>query len=259
MSSPVSALSSFASLGVPTRLIDPLFHAGISTPFPIQSATLPDTLAGRDVLGRGRSGSGKTLAFSLPLVARLAGLVPSGAKLQRQSRPGAPRGLVLAPTRELANQILATIEPLAASAGLGVMTIFGGVSQAGQVRRLSQRVDIVVATPGRLEDLIGQGHLRLDDVVGHGEGRLPQAQLVDAAALGGQRAAAFVDGEGGAGAEAPHAGVQVDVRAVVRAHGRLPGSARACDAAGAGVNRATCRSRRDSDSGPSAKKVKNAP
>ncbi|MCB0913292.1 MAG: DEAD/DEAH box helicase, partial [Propionibacteriaceae bacterium] len=157
-------MSSFASLGVPTRLIDPLFHAGISTPFPIQSATLPDTLAGRDVLGRGRTGSGKTLAFSLPLVARLAGLVPSGAKLQRQSRPGAPRGLVLAPTRELANQILATIEPLAASAGLGVMTIFGGVSQAGQVRRLRQRVDIVVATPGRLEDLIGQGHLRLDDV-----------------------------------------------------------------------------------------------
>ncbi len=155
---------SFASLGVPTALIDPLFQQGISTSFPIQSATLPDTLAGRDVLGRGRTGSGKTLAFSLPLVARLAGLVPSGAGIARRSRPGAPRGLVLAPTRELANQILATVEPLAAAARLSVMTIFGGVSQTGQVRRLRQGVDIVVATPGRLEDLVGQGHLRLDDV-----------------------------------------------------------------------------------------------
>jgi superfamily II DNA/RNA helicase len=164
LSQPDSALTSFASLGVPTRLIDPLFHSGISTPFPIQTATLPDTLAGRDVLGRGRTGSGKTLAFSLPLVARLAGLVPSDAKPGRRSRPGAPRGLVLAPTRELANQILATVQPLAAAAGLGVMTIFGGVSQSGQVRRLRQGVDIVVATPGRLEDLMGQGHVRLDDV-----------------------------------------------------------------------------------------------
>jgi len=164
MSSTNSAQTSFASLGVPTRLIDPLFRQGISTPFPIQTATLPDTLAGRDVLGRGRTGSGKTLAFALPLVARLAGLVPSGAGIDTRSRPSMPRGLVLAPTRELANQILATIEPLAESVGLGVMTVFGGVSQAGQVRRLRQRVDIVVATPGRLEDLIGQGHLKLDDV-----------------------------------------------------------------------------------------------
>jgi superfamily II DNA/RNA helicase len=143
-------------------LIDPLFHAGISTPFPIQVATLPDTLAGRDVLGRGRTGSGKTLAFSLPLVARLAGLVPSTAA--GRARPGAPRGLVLAPTRELANQILGTLEPLVASVGLRVMTVFGGVKQSGQVRRLRQGVDIVVATPGRLEDLMAQGHLRLDDV-----------------------------------------------------------------------------------------------
>nr|WP_300151474.1 DEAD/DEAH box helicase [Propionicimonas sp.] len=158
------ALPSFASLGVPTALIDPLSQRGVSTPFPIQSATLPDTLAGRDVLGRGRTGSGKTLAFSLPLVARLAGLVPSGSPIARRSRPGAPRGLVLAPTRELANQIVATLEPLAAAARLSVMTIFGGVSQTGQVRRLRQGVDIVVATPGRLEDLMGQGHVRLDDV-----------------------------------------------------------------------------------------------
>jgi superfamily II DNA/RNA helicase len=158
------ALPSFASLGVPTALLDPLSQRGVSTPFPIQSATLPDTLAGRDVLGRGRTGSGKTLAFSLPLVARLARLVPSDAGIARRSRPGAPRGLVLAPTRELANQIVATLEPLAAAARLSVMTIFGGVNQSGQVRRLRQGVDIVVATPGRLEDLMGQGHLRLDDI-----------------------------------------------------------------------------------------------
>lgn len=164
LSQPDIAMTSFASLGVPTSLIDPLFRSGITTPFPIQIATLPDTLAGRDVLGRGRTGSGKTLAFALPLVARLARLVPSDAQIARRSRPGAPRGLVLAPTRELANQILATVQPLAASAGLSVMTVFGGVSQSGQVRRLRQGVDIVVATPGRLEDLLGQGHVRLDEV-----------------------------------------------------------------------------------------------
>ena len=116
-----SALASFASLGVPTALIDPLFQRGISTPFPIQSATLPDTLAGRDVLGRGRTGSGKTLAFSLPLVARLAGLVPSAATIARRSRPGAPRGLVLAPTRELANQIVAAV-----GAALGAIAVSRG-------------------------------------------------------------------------------------------------------------------------------------
>ncbi|MGC3952845.1 MAG: DEAD/DEAH box helicase [Propionicimonas sp.] len=154
--------ASFASLGVPTKLIAPLTQQGIDSPFPIQAATLPDTLDGRDVLGRGRTGSGKTLAFSLPLVARLAGLV-SGVSA-RPARPGAPRGLILAPTRELANQILATINPLANAAGLRVMTIFGGVSQTGQVRQLRRGVDIVVATPGRLEDLMGQGEVRLDAV-----------------------------------------------------------------------------------------------
>jgi superfamily II DNA/RNA helicase len=154
----------FASLGVPARLSDALGRTGIHSPFPIQHATLPDTLGGRDVLGRGRTGSGKTLAFALPLVARLARLVPSASGLAPVSRPGAPRGLVLAPTRELANQILATIEPLAAAAGLEAMTVFGGVSQAGQVRRLRAGADIVVATPGRLEDLMAQKLIRLDAV-----------------------------------------------------------------------------------------------
>ncbi|MCE1175381.1 MAG: DEAD/DEAH box helicase [Propionibacteriales bacterium] len=160
--SPDRALTSFTALGVPAELTNSLFQRGIGSPFPIQQATLVDTLAGRDVLGRGRTGSGKTLAFSLPLVARLANLVPAG--LAGRARPGAPRGLVLAPTRELVNQIVATIEPLAHAAGLRVTTIFGGVNQSGQVRRLRQGVDIVVATPGRLEDLMAQGHLRLSDV-----------------------------------------------------------------------------------------------
>lgn len=157
-------LVTFASLGVPARLSETLGRGGITDPFPIQSATLPDTLAGRDVLGRGRTGSGKTLAFALPLVARIARLVPSASGLAPSSRPGAPRGLVLAPTRELASQILATIEPLASAAGLSAMTIFGGVSQAGQVRQLRAGADIVVATPGRLEDLLAQKLIRLDAV-----------------------------------------------------------------------------------------------
>jgi superfamily II DNA/RNA helicase len=157
-----SGPTSLHSLGVPAVLADSLKRDGIVSAFPIQAATLPDTLAGRDVLGRGRTGSGKTLAFALPLVARLGRLVPAAPA--GTSRPGAPRGLVLVPTRELANQILATIEPLATAAGLSVMTIFGGVNQSGQVRLLRRGTDIVVATPGRLEDLMGQGVVRLDDV-----------------------------------------------------------------------------------------------
>ena len=164
MSQRVSAEQTFASLGVPTQLVAPLHARDITTPFPIQTATLPDTLAGRDVLGRGRTGSGKTLAFAVPMVARLATLVPSGHLIAQRTRPGSPRGLILAPTRELANQILATIEPLAAAGRLKVMTIFGGVGQAKQVAQLRAGADIVVATPGRLEDLMGQGHVRLDAV-----------------------------------------------------------------------------------------------
>ncbi|WP_098470210.1 DEAD/DEAH box helicase [Serinibacter salmoneus] len=136
-------------------LLDSLTERGFTEPFPIQAATLPDSLAGRDVLGRGRTGSGKTLAFSLPLVARLAG--------GRRS-PGRPRGLVLAPTRELASQIAETITPLARAAGMRLTTVFGGVGQGKQVEALNAGVDILVACPGRLEDLMGQGHVRLDAV-----------------------------------------------------------------------------------------------
>jgi superfamily II DNA/RNA helicase len=146
---------SFADLGVPAPLVRVLTELGITDPFPIQSATLPDALAGRDVLGRGKTGSGKTLAFSLPLVATLAG---------RRSQPSRPTGLVLAPTRELATQITAVLQPLAAASGLRVATIFGGVSQNKQVSALRSGVDIVVACPGRLEDLMRQKLVRLDDV-----------------------------------------------------------------------------------------------
>jgi superfamily II DNA/RNA helicase len=149
----------FGTLGVPFPLLEVLASQGKTTPFPIQAATLPDTLAGRDVLGRGRTGSGKTLAFGLPLVARLGTRLAGGAR-----RAGRPLGLVLAPTRELATQIAATIEPLAAAYGLTTTTIFGGVSQNPQVAALRAGVDIVVACPGRLEDLMQQKHLFLDAI-----------------------------------------------------------------------------------------------
>ena len=148
--------STFGALGVPTPLIAVLDKAGITSPFPIQEDTLPDTLRGRDVLGRGKTGSGKTLAFSIPMVARLS----NGGR--RQS--GRPRGLILAPTRELATQITATLAPLADAYGMTVTTIFGGISQARQVAALKAGVDIVVACPGRLEDLMQQKFLTLDAV-----------------------------------------------------------------------------------------------
>lgn len=145
----------FADLGVAEPLIAVLADRGVTHPFPIQIATLPDTLAGRDVLGRGKTGSGKTLAFSLPLVSRLAG---------HPRRPARPSGLVLAPTRELATQIAATLEPLAAANGLRVATIFGGVAQGRQVAALKSGVDVVVACPGRLEDLMKQRLISLDSI-----------------------------------------------------------------------------------------------
>ena len=147
--------STFADLGVPAPLVRTLTESGITLPFPIQISTLPDTMAGRDVLGRGKTGSGKTLAFSIPLVTRLA---------DKTRRPSRPAGLVLAPTRELATQITATLEPLAAVYGLRVTTIFGGVPQSKQVRALKAGVDIVVACPGRLEDLMQQRVITLDGV-----------------------------------------------------------------------------------------------
>ena len=139
----------FADFGVPSMLIDILEKQGITTPTPIQAATLPDSLAGRDVLGRGRTGSGKTYAFLLPLVARL-----DAAKLP--AMPRKPRALILAPTRELVGQIHAALKPLADAAGLSTLVVYGGVSQGPQTTGLKKGVDIVVACPGRLEDLMQQ-------------------------------------------------------------------------------------------------------
>ena len=136
-------------------VVTALAGAGITTPFPIQAAALPDALAGLDILGRGRTGSGKTLAFSIPMVAGLAGGHTSACR---------PRGLVLVPTRELASQVQAVLVPLARAMHLSVATIFGGTGQNPQVAALRNRVDIVVACPGRLADLIEQGHCHLGDV-----------------------------------------------------------------------------------------------
>ena len=153
---PAAGEATFTDLGVDSDLAADLDARGFTAPFPIQAATLPDTLAGRDVLGRGRTGSGKTLAFSLPLVQRLA--------QQDKARPGHPIGLVLAPTRELALQIAEVIEPLARVVDMDVTTIFGGVSAKPQEKALKAGVDVVVACPGRLLDLMGQGLVSLDEV-----------------------------------------------------------------------------------------------
>ena len=152
-------MTTFAALGTPKALADTLTAQGIVEPFPIQVKTLPDTLAGRDVLGRGRTGSGKTIAFAIPLVARLA-----EREAKHFRKPGRPMGLVLAPTRELATQINATIEPMAKAMGLNTTVIYGGISQARQEKALRAGVDIVIACPGRLEDLIRQRILTLEAV-----------------------------------------------------------------------------------------------
>ena len=145
----------FASLGVPAPLVQVLAEDGIINPFPVQAATLPDALAGRDILGRAQTGSGKTLGFSLPMVTRLA---------DGQTASSRPRGLVLVPTRELATQVYEVLRPLARAMGLWVTTIYGGVAYGPQVTALRRRTDIAVATPGRLADLINQGECDLSDV-----------------------------------------------------------------------------------------------
>jgi superfamily II DNA/RNA helicase len=150
-------MSSFLQLGVPAKLASVLNDLGITSPFPIQAATLPDSLAGRDVLGRGRTGSGKTYAFVLPVLARLA---TSGTP----RKPGRPRAMILAPTRELASQIEATIAPLAKALGLKTLTVFGGVGANPQITGLRNGVDILVACPGRLADHLQNGYANLDSV-----------------------------------------------------------------------------------------------
>ena len=173
----------FGELGVPGPLVRVLAADGKKTAFPIQADTLPDSLAGRDVLGRGRTGSGKTLAFSIPLVTRLGSYDSLGQTAMKEFRDEIkrrkkasleerrsddflphPRGLVLAPTRELANQINDVLMPLARTFGMNTTTIYGGVKYIHQVRDLKAGADIVVACPGRLEDLLRQQALTLSSV-----------------------------------------------------------------------------------------------
>src|SRR5262245_44653240 len=146
----------FATLGVPRALVRALDRSGICTPFPIQAATIPDALAGRDVLGRGQTGSGETLAFGLPVLTLVAA---SG-----RSAPHRPKGLVLVPTRELAMQVNDALTPLAKTLGLFTKTAFGGAPYHTQIWALERGVDILVATPGRLADLIERGACSLDQV-----------------------------------------------------------------------------------------------
>ncbi|MET8528398.1 DEAD/DEAH box helicase [Micromonospora sp. NPDC005172] len=146
----------FADLGLPEPLVRALARQGIATPFPIQQATVPDALAGRDVLGRGQTGSGKTLAFGLPLLARVAA--------GRPARPLRPRALVLVPTRELAMQVNDALLPLGKSLNVFLKTTVGGVPYDRQIDALRRGVEIIVATPGRLGDLIERGVCQLDDV-----------------------------------------------------------------------------------------------
>jgi superfamily II DNA/RNA helicase len=149
------AVESFADLDLPAQLSDTLGREGVTVPFPIQAATLPNSLAGRDVLGRGRTGSGKTLAFGLAVLARTAG---------RRAEPRRPLALVLVPTRELAQQVTDALTPYARSVGLRPVTVVGGMSIGRQAGALRAGAEVVVATPGRLKDLIDRGDCLLDDV-----------------------------------------------------------------------------------------------
>ncbi|MFG2618862.1 DEAD/DEAH box helicase [Streptomyces sp. NPDC048507] len=149
------AVEAFGDLAMPSPLLTALEAAGVSAPFPIQAATLPNALAGRDVLGRGRTGSGKTLAFGLAMLARTAGL---------RAEPKQPLALVLVPTRELAQQVTEALTPYARSVRLRLATVVGGMPLARQAAALRGGREVLVATPGRLKDLIDRGDCRLDQV-----------------------------------------------------------------------------------------------
>ena len=148
-------VATFTELGLPAALVSALSRSGIATPFPIQVETIPDALAGHDLLGRGSTGSGKTLAFGLPLMARIA---------HYPAQPKRPRGIILVPTRELAMQVNDALEPLGRSLGLHFKTVVGGTSMDKQIYALRRGVDVLVATPGRIADLIRQGECILDEV-----------------------------------------------------------------------------------------------
>ncbi|MFF7637372.1 DEAD/DEAH box helicase [Kitasatospora sp. NPDC008050] len=181
------AVESFDGMDLPGALLATLIRQGVTAPFPIQAATLPNSLAGRDVLGRGRTGSGKTIAFGLALLARTAG---------RQAEPRRPLALVLVPTRDLAQQVSGALAPYARAVRLRLTTLVGGMPIHHQALALNRGAEVVVATPGRLADLVLRGDCRLDDVAVTvldeadqmaDMGFLPQVtELLDQVGAGGQ-------------------------------------------------------------------------
>jgi superfamily II DNA/RNA helicase len=189
--------TTFGDLGLGQNIVRVLAELGAASPFPIQAATIPDVLAGKDVLGRGRTGSGKTIAFGAPLVERLLALSAGADKGSRREFGRAPRALILAPTRELALQIDRTVQPIAQSVGLFTTQIYGGVPYARQLGALQRGVDIVIGTPGRVGDLAAQGKLDLSKTIitvldeadhmcelGFAE---PVQEILDRTAQGGQK------------------------------------------------------------------------
>ncbi|MFG3046920.1 DEAD/DEAH box helicase [Streptomyces sp. NPDC048241] len=178
----------FADLGLPEGIVRKLAQNGVTTPFPIQAATIPDALAGKDILGRGRTGSGKTLSFGLPTLATLA-----GGRTEKKR----PRAIIMTPTRELAMQVADALQPYGDVLGLKMKVVCGGTSMGNQIYALERGVDILVATPGRLRDIINRGACSLEDVqiavLDEADqmsdlGFLPEVtELLDQVPAGGQR------------------------------------------------------------------------
>ncbi|MFF4686767.1 DEAD/DEAH box helicase [Streptomyces sp. NPDC001307] len=180
--------TTFADLGLPEGVVRKLAQNGVTTPFPIQAATIPDALDGKDILGRGRTGSGKTLSFGLPTLAQLA-----GGRTQKHK----PRAVILTPTRELAMQVADALQPYGDVLGLKMKVVCGGTSMGNQIYALERGVDVLVATPGRLRDIINRGACSLEDVqiavLDEADqmsdlGFLPEVtELLDQVPAGGQR------------------------------------------------------------------------
>ncbi|MFE2012356.1 DEAD/DEAH box helicase [Streptomyces sp. NPDC059491] len=185
---PAEPTITFGDLGLPEGVVRKLAQNGVTTPFPIQAATIPDALAGKDILGRGRTGSGKTLSFGLPLLATL-----SGGHTEKKK----PRGVILTPTRELAMQVADALQPYGDVLGLKMKVVCGGTSMGNQIYALERGVDILVATPGRLRDIINRGACSLENVqiavLDEADqmadlGFLPEVtELLDQVPVGGQR------------------------------------------------------------------------
>ncbi|MFJ6515618.1 DEAD/DEAH box helicase [Streptomyces sp. NPDC091406] len=185
---PAEPTVTFGDLGLPEGIVRKLAQNGVTTPFPIQAATIPDALAGKDILGRGRTGSGKTLSFGLPTLAALA-----GGRTEKKK----PRAVILTPTRELAMQVADALQPYGDVLGLKMKVVCGGTSMGNQIYALERGVDVLVATPGRLRDIINRGACSLEDVqvavLDEADqmsdlGFLPEVtELLDQVPAGGQR------------------------------------------------------------------------